>query len=182
MLEELTPLLPVHFFSLQLPCYLVQKKHLEKKHLLPSTADLTRKKQIASLYLGWHKEGLSLKIESKHPLKSLELFIDTRDQKQVGYPTRFCHHFFFDIENEEGSEITRIKVDESHELCNPALLQISSGKIFIPKEALFGYDPTQFARLGFTYRINRGEQLFSISDENFSIEKHPSFWASLTLE
>ncbi|NGX53831.1 MAG: hypothetical protein K1000chlam4_00551 [Chlamydiae bacterium] len=63
-------------------------------------------------------------------------------------------------------------------------LQKYTLQLFIPAVALHGYDPSQFDRLGFTYRINRYDdtpQHFSASSEDFSIEQYPSTWASLKL-
>ncbi|MCH9609342.1 MAG: hypothetical protein S4CHLAM45_04830 [Chlamydiales bacterium] len=180
MLDELVPLTPVHFFAISHPCYSVKRRKLEKIHLLPSLFELNRKRAKSEVSIGWHKEGIAIKVEGN--VQEMELFFDTRDQKKTSYPTRFCHHFYFNLEEEEGSEVTRFRTDDAHELCNPELLQITAEGCWIPKECLFGYEPSQFNRLGFTYRLNGGEQIFSISDEDFSIEKHPAFWASLILE
>ncbi len=79
-----------------------------------------------------------------------------------------------------------------HEWCDPKELQLNAnlGKsdyhldIFIPAHCLHGYDPDQFDRLGFTYRINRpGEepQHFAVCSRDYQIEQQPSLWASLRL-
>ncbi len=198
MLENLVPVEPVHFFALQLPCLQTTKKSLEKQHRLPALEQLYGEKFFATVSLGWHKEGIAICVKSPS-LKtshfpdiqagdSVELFFDTRDVKTTGYPTRFCHHFFF-LPDGQAGEITRVRTDDAHPLCDPELLKAKcDGKemtIWIPKEALFGYEPAQFKRVGFTYRINRTDkfpQYFTISDEDFAIEKHPAFWASMELK
>jgi hypothetical protein len=57
-------------------------------------------------------------------------------------------------------------------------------KIFIPSQALYGYDVKQFDRLGFTYRINRTggkPQHFSVNSQDYQIEQQPSLWSSISL-
>jgi len=83
-------------------------------------------------------------------------------------------------------------LDDSHPLCNSSDLKISckvhkqSYEIcfFIQESALHGYDPSQFSRIGFAYRINRFKgkpQHFPISSERFELLDHPSLWASCPL-
>lgn len=186
MIENIVPLIPVHFFAVKLPCYGVKRRQLEKVHLLPKLTELTKQKPIANVFMGWHSNGIALDVVAKRSLEKIELFFDTRDRKTMGYPTRFCHHFFIDVPNLEVSEITRFRTDDAHELCDPAMIHVKGDEkkisVWFPKEVLFGYEPAQFKRLGFTYRINGGEQNFSVLDADFTIEKHPSLWSTLTLE
>jgi hypothetical protein len=121
--------------------------------------------------------------------------IDTRDIKTSGYNTRFCHHFFFlpeAVDERTCGEITHFRTEDRHPLCNAEKLQITTKKgslhyqmeIFLPKEVLHGYDPSQVDRLGFTYRFNRKNddpQLFCCSSFEFTIEEQPSLWSSLKL-
>ena len=93
-------------------------------------------------------------------------------------------------ESVQAGEATRFRTEDAHELCDSSTLEIQKTKkgkfeIFIPAACLHGYDPTQFSRLGFSYRINRmgqGGQVFSANDEDFKIEQQPSLWASLELK
>lgn len=206
MLEDIVPIAPVHFFALQFDCHYF--KGFEKNvRFLPDLHFLNTQDSFAELAMAWSEKGLYFYLNVKRPLlkvnfpdlqhgDSLELFIDTRDVKTSGYNTRFCHHFYFLPEAvEEGiqaGEITRFRNDDAHELCDPRQLIVAatskrtqySMNIFIPAECLNGFDPAQFNRLGFTYRINRfdGEpQCFSVNSRDFSIEQQPSTWASLKL-
>jgi hypothetical protein len=57
-------------------------------------------------------------------------------------------------------------------------------EIFIPAHCLTGYDPGEFARLGFTYRINRSHgtpQHFSMVTDDYQIDQNPSGWGTLRL-
>ena len=136
--------------------------------------------------MGWHKDGIAVEVITERSLELIELFFDTRDRKTIGFPTRFCHHFLIKIETLDGCEVTRFRTDDAHELCEPSLIDVAgtSSKVtlWFPKEILFGYEPAQFKRLGFTYRINGGEQNFTVLDADFAIEKHPSLWSTLNLE
>ena len=89
-------------------------------------------------------------------------------------------------------ELTRFRTEDAHVLCDPMALKVqakSKGStqvvnLFIPLQCLHGYDPEQFARLGFSYRINRAEgfpQHFSVTTEDYQIEEQPSLWSSLRL-
>lgn len=200
---------PIHYFALSFPCVKLAKE--EKiaswnRHTLPSTAELTGEDSFAKVAMGWSLEGVALQIavdassfESFYPDietgDSVELFFDTRDLKTAGFNTRFCHHFFF-LPQKEGShtkgEITHFRTEDSHPLADPSLLDCTVTRkkqgyhmaIFIKSEALFGFDPRQFSRLGFTYRINRyGEssQHFSVTSQTYRIDQYPSLWASLSL-
>lgn len=210
MLEEIVPLDPISFFAFQMDCHAVINGKLEKSHLLPALAALSGSYSFAELFLGWDKNGLYCKAKIEGAFEqpnlsnllssdSIELFFDTRDIKTSGFTTRFCHHFFFlpvAVEHQgewlQAAEITRFRTEDRHELCDPSLLQVETIQnrketlvnIFIPSATLHGYDPLQFHRLGFTYRINRKNGLrqnFSANSDNFSIESQPSLWSSLNL-
>jgi hypothetical protein len=178
----------------------------ESAYRFPSTAELCSERSFADVAMGWNEEGLELYICVNRPFRrafypqvdrgdSIELFIDTRDIKTSGFNTKFCHHFFFLAEGVEGhftGEITRFRTEDTHPLCDPNDLKVKSLcqsgayvlNIFIPSHCLHGYDPEQFNRLGFSYRINQAEgfpQHFSVVTDDFPIEQQPSLWGSLTL-
>ena len=57
-------------------------------------------------------------------------------------------------------------------------------QIFIPSQCLYGYDPDQFDRMGFSYRLNRyrgDPQHFSAVTDEYQIEQQPSLWSSVQL-
>ena len=210
MFDEIVPLEPVHFFAFQFDCHYLKGKSFEKKHLLPDLSSFHDGRPFAQVSMGWNANGIYLQLNIHEKFDqpdfpnfsssdSIELFFDTRDVKTTGYATRYCHHFYFlpdPLENDDtpiqAGEITRFRSDSVHELCDASLLRIESHyekknrvlTIFIPSECLYGYDPTEFDRLGFTYRINRingSKQFFAASDVDFAIESQPSLWASLKL-
>lgn len=209
--EGFLPFTPAAFFQLEWDCPYVPADSAEsslksKAYLLPDTGILCREKELHSLSMGWNREGLHFLLESSTPFHdvfypdiargdSLELFIDTRDVKSGGFLTKFSHHFFFlpqEVEGIRAGEMTRFRGEDSHELCDSKELQVQSDlhkkgyriKIFIPSHCLYGYDPEQFDRIGFTYRLNRwGSSAvhFSNVSEEFAIEQQPALWSSVRL-
>ncbi len=207
--EKSFSLNPVHFFAISCDCLRLVKKDQEppfRTHSLPSTSKLTQDYPFAKMAMGWHEDGLAFSIMVDQPFirshlpdvtrgDSIELFIDTRDLKSAGFNTRFCHHFFFlpePIEGEQKGEITHFRTEDSHPLCDPQLLECKTQlgkkdykiKIFIPSQCLYGYDPKQFDRIGFTYRINRTSghpQHFSVVSQEYQVDQQPSLWASIKL-
>lgn len=200
---------PLEFFGLACDCRYLSKKDQTASfstHSLPDTTRLSHEYGFAKVAMGWHEEGLSWQIQVDQSFTratypdvlrgdSVELFIDTRDLKSAGFNTRFCHHFFFLPQIVDGhvcGEITHFRTEDNHPLCDSQALQVQTQlgrdsykmKIFIPTQCLYGYDPRQFDRLGFTYRINRigGQpQHFSVVSQDFQVDQQPSLWGSIRL-
>ena len=206
MFDGLLSVSALNFFSLNLKCYHLKKEKCQKKHLLINTAKFFLEEKFTDVSLGWNEKGLtfhfdvdSLFIESDYPnfrnKDSIELFIDTKDNKNSNIVTKYCHYFVLfpkKIDGYYAKEITKFRADDMHDICDSEDLDvkvnISKKKyeidLFIPQNCLFGFDVTNFKRLGFTYRINRknlNPQHFSCSSFEYSIESHPNLWASLQL-
>lgn len=171
----------------------------EKKYLLPDSSEFLGEKRWHKAYAAWNERGLFFLFEVDAPFEdeqkdSIELFIDTRDFKAKGVLSRFCHHFWFSFGDEKpfGEERTRFRGEEVHPLADPLDFQFTKEKkkggyvlsIEIPASSLYGYDPSQFLRLGFCYRIQSKEKSsahFFVSSLEYSIEQHPATWGSLQL-
>lgn len=210
MEERFVPLAPVNYFQMGADCFKLEKPLSYKSmraNMLPNTSALCAEEHFADVAMGWTTEGIEVFVHVKEAFNqayypdvakgdSVELFFDTRDVKTSGYNTRFCHHFFFLPEAVEGhmaGEITRFRTEDVHDLCNPNELIVkcdlkSSGydmHIVIPSQCLYGYDPDQFDRMGFTYRINRAagsSQHFSVTSEDYQLEQQPSLWSSIRMK
>lgn len=207
--DDFFSLSPVNFFQIGIDCHHTPAGTPLKgeKYRLPDTSALCGEETFAIVSMGWSKEGIEALVNVDRPIgqcsfpdvtqgDSVELCFDTRDVKTSGFNTRFCHHFYFlpeAVEGNQAGEITRFRTEDTHELCDSKELKVitqSSSKkysmrIFIPSQCLHGYDPDQFDRLGFTYRINRfgGEpQHFSVVSSEYQIEQQPSLWSSVKLK
>ncbi len=196
---ELPPLAPAQFcaFSWQCP-YLKGSLCPKGDYCLPSTGDWLHEELFATLYMGWNELGLSVFVSARGRTgaDSVELFFDTRDAKTKIYASKFCHQFLFTPDEQNGThgrEITRFRGDDIHRLADPHDLSVAVESddtsytltVHIPAASLHGYDPHQFPRLGFTYRISRAgapAQHFSASSEEFAIDQYPSLWATIHLE
>lgn len=211
-MENFVPITPINFFQISADCHRVETGFPKlsgsrlRKYQLPDMSQLCHEFSFAEIAMGWNQEGIEIQASVSQPYRqarfpdvsrgdSLELFFDTRDVKTSGFNTRFCHHFYFLPEAVEGhmaGEITRFRTEDTHELCDPAELKLkpqlkSDGyvlHIFIPSHCLFGYDPEQFDRLGFAYRVNRADgppQHFCVVSDDYQIEQQPSLWSSIRL-
>lgn len=179
---------------------------MNSSYELPSMHQVLGEPPFAKVKMGWSEEGLAWDFDIRaHPLLALasdrlhsdciELFIDTKNLK-ISSPTLFCHHFVFYLkpcsDAPIAQEITRFKGEVTRQLCDPQNLHLELKKnekgvvarIFIPKDCLYGYDPHQTKKLGFTYQINRSQsspQHFAVSSHNYSVEGQPSLWATIEL-
>lgn len=199
MLNEIVPFHPLDFFELKLKASHFDGKFL-KSHLLPQL----QPKSIAAVSLGWNLSGLHVRVDSKFPFSdstfpdfskgdAIELMVDCRDSKQGRTLSRYCHHFVcfavpIEMEGKRcfGAEITRFRGEERRSLCSPEKIEVQTQDqkqiaIFLPKEILHGYEPTQFSRLGFSYTLHTSTgltQTISTSYEDFTIDQQPCFWPS----
>lgn len=196
--EEMPALSPVQFFKLSWDCpYLKGSLKSSSDFRLPSVEDFCAEESFANLYMGWNEQKIALiaDVRDRTEEDSVEIFFDTRDLKNRSQVSKFCHHFIFTpdrVDGLHGREATRFYNDDLHRLCDPEDLKISVDssansytlKIEIPAHCLYGYDPAQFSRIGFTYRINRARapsQHFAATSEEYTIEQQPSLWATLKL-
>lgn len=209
MLEQLPPLFPETFFVPSTKGYKAEtspKGRAKKKYLLPDTSLLLGEERFADVYFFWNEQGIGIECESHIPFTDshyprfqegdcLEIWVDTRDLKEAGTVHRFCHHFLFlpvEVQGVRALEITQFRGEERHPLADPNLLSVESVfekkgyRLFvqIPKEALYGYDPLSFPRLGFAFRLRRAKQSpqhFTLSSHACAIERFPSLWSTISL-
>lgn len=209
--ENFIPISPLPFFQVHVDCLHVD---LEKgaqivkrqEYALPSMEKITGEVPFAKLHMGWNQEGLYFFCDVTEPFQdvfypdiargdSLEIFINTRNIKQGGFITKFCHHFFFfpkEVDGRKCGEVTHFRTEDAHELADSKQIHLKSEiqkkgyhlNIFIPSQIIHGYDPDQFNRLGFTYRVNRcnkpSQHFTSLSGE-FKLEQQLSEWGSINL-
>ena len=170
---------------------------LTEAHLLPALGASWIQFSPFKVYAAWHHSGLTFDLSlSNRDLCSslvLDVFVDTRDVKSSGYNSRFCHYFKFDLKEDSkaGLECTHFRSEDKHELSSPENLKVfykKSGqktryKCIVAADALHGFDPLEGQRIGFTYRVTIGEEIYDYfsSSKDFNIEEQPSQWGSMRL-
>ena len=204
-MEKIVRVSGFNFFLFQLSIKNFEDKILDnKKYLIPDFSEYTPSENPLHLYAAYKDKGLYFRFSFDFPFTvcnqtdfrkgdSIEVFIDTRDNKEVQSITKFCHHFIFFPDTQTGKEITRFRLEDRHDFCDEKALEIKSffsnnsfsADLFIPSYCLTGYDPDQYSRVGFCYRVNRmGKEplFFNVLPEEYSLEQNPSLWGSLILE
>ncbi len=201
--HDVPPLAPIHFFRLSAD--IKQGKKASSK-LLPDTSDLLGENSFADVGMTWETDGFYVHLHAHKKFEeaiypkftegdAFELFLDTRDMKEAGFPTRFCHHFLIlpqEVQGIRALELTRFRTEDSHPLCDSNKIEISfhAGSrdyflnLYFPAEILHGYDPHSFDRLGVSYTVHRYKnepQNFSVSSNYVNIAQNPSLWASCKL-
>lgn len=208
LFEEIPALVPLSFFAVgadllyaeQLP----ESGAKRKKFELPDTTSFRDQEKFALFYMSWHESGINLSVEVERPLvesvypkfaagDALELFFDTRDLKNAGFMTRFCHHFLIlpeAVQGVQAVELTRFRTDDSHPHCDGADIKVLVNErpsrytmdIFIPASCLHGYAPLEIGKLGFAYKVHRYKgkvQDFAPATAHYLVEQQPALWSSL---
>ena len=184
---------------------------LDESHRLLGLAELEGRPAPADVRAAWNETGLAFSVRvagkkqkpwcrASRPEDSdgLQLWVDTRDVHNIHRATRFCHWFAFQPQaagrgtGKPTAEILPIHRARDHP--NPVAstkLKVRSEKrvdgylleVFIPAEALTGFDPAEHPRLGFTYAVldrELGEQTLGPGSP-MPYQEDPSLWATLEL-
>ncbi len=217
-----TPLLPQAFwFRVSIPCQRVdglprtvprgKLLDLPESCALPDLAQLEGGRSWAEVRIAWNPAGLAVAIEATGKLGPIhfeegptlsngaQIWIDTRDTRNIHRASRFCHRFTaklapggartaLDVELAQ-RPIARAVADApmcAIETLTTRAERLSDGwrlEIFIPSEALHGFDPETNRRLGFAYQVSdpdREDQFLAVGRE-FPIGEDPSLWSTLEL-
>lgn len=211
-------LLPTRFlFRFAVPCSYdgglgkAAPRELAPEHRLPALGELEGQPPFADVRAAWSEAGLALSVRvegKKHPLwcretrledsDGLQLWIDTRDTRNIHRASRFCHRFVFlpagAGRKDEEPLADQLLVDRARENANPVrpgLLRVACERrvggyvmsLFIPAAALTGFNPVDHPKLGFTYFLfdrELGQQHFSVGSE-FPYPSDPGLWGTLEL-
>lgn len=188
-----------------------QPAELPSAYRMPALCELEGQNPFADVRAAWSEAGLafSVRVEGKrHPCwcresrledsDGVQMWIDTRDTRNIHRASRFCHRFIFlpagGGRNLNDPVADQLLVDRARENANPVRpgqLRVTSEKrvdgyvlsAFIPATALTGYNPADHPKLGFTYFIfdrELGPQYFSLGSE-FPFASDPSLWGTLEL-
>jgi hypothetical protein len=215
-----TPLLPQSFwFRLAVACRRVDglpragsKRLLDLPETcrLPQTALLDGKPPWAEVRVAWNPEGLGVAVEAEGKLDALaddrpeglyglQIWVDTRDTRDVSRATRFCHRFEARLVKGAGKSGLGVKVQPraiaravaDAPLCRPDDIparaeRIKGGwrlELFLPAKAFNGFDPETNRRLGFAYQVSdpgRADEFLGVGRE-FPVGENPSLWSTLEL-
>jgi len=155
-------------------------------------------KETASLSKGREKPARQAANPPAQPVCTVDLWLDTRDTRDVSRPTRFCHRFLAVIEAQrKGLQLAYVK---QMPLMN-AVGYSAQGKpetrharlhspddelrleLFLEAGGLTGFDPDTNRRLGFSYRVQTPR--WSVHQlglgQEFTTIDNPSLWPVLAL-
>ncbi len=185
---------------------------LPRTCLVPDLEALEGREPWARVRIGWNPEGLGIAIEAdglglnaKSPNRpegfaTVSVWIDTRDTRNVARATRHCHGFHARLTlsrdrkaldaDVEQRRIPRATADAP--IADPSLLRhraelLKKGwrlELFLPADALNGYDPDVNRRLGFAYQISdaeRDDQFLGVG-RDFPVADNPGLWSTLELK
>lgn len=215
-----TTLIPQSFwFRLAIPCPRVdglprpkgtRLLDLPPACRLPETGRLDGQEPWAQVRVGWNPGGLAVEVTVDGALDpkavadvpdgayGFNVWVDTRDTRDVGRATRFCHRFEARVVQLEGGSldveaqprpIARAVADAP--LCRPELLlarlertrKTWRTELFLPAASLNGFDPETNRRLGFNYQVvdpARPAQFLGVG-RDFPVGENPGLWSTLEL-
>jgi len=208
---------PRLLFHFSMPCrygdplWTTKGAALGEEHVIASFSQLEQPGASPEMRVGWSRLGLAFRLEvrgkrqapwcrAERPEDSdgLQLWLDTRDVKNVHRAGRFCHRLFF-LPAGAGRGFTRpvagvlpipraraphgpIHENQLKVLCSDR----SDGYVldaFIAADALTGFDPDEHTRLGFTYAVmdrELGEHTLGVGGP-MPYQQDPSLWTTLEL-
>lgn len=178
---------------------------------IPRLSELEEKKTFADLRVAWNGQGVAFQVKVSGKSQpawcratrvedsdGVQVWIDTRDTQTIHRASRYCHRFAF-LPGGGGTDrkepVARLlpinRAKEEPKAVAPKLLRVHSElhkdgyslAAFVPAAALTGYDPDEYARLGFTYAVidrELGWQTFSVGTE-YPFTEDPSLWGTLEL-
>ena len=178
---------------------------------LPELASLDGRTQWASVRVGCERQGDRNRDPGRRPganakspdrpegFATVNLWIDTRDTRNVSRATRFCHRFVtrLRLERDRKTLVADVEQRPIARATGDAPLASSdlfvarselekagwSLELFLPARTLHGFDPETNRRLGFAYQIadhEREDQFLGVGRE-FPLGENPSLWSTLEL-
>jgi hypothetical protein len=180
---------------------------------LPATAPLDGLAAWADVRAAWNPGGLAIAVEATTRVGApaaedmpagtigIQVWVDTRDTRSINRASRFCHRFtaYLQVKRPRrtlGVELMQRPISRAMAdapTCRRELLQaraewLRAGwriELFLPAEAMHGFDPDVNRRLGFAYQVSdfdpeRQDQFLGVGRE-FPVGENPSLWSTLEL-
>jgi hypothetical protein len=184
---------------------------LPESSALPDLRQLDGGASWAQIRVGWNPGGLGIAVLADgvaseqlnrgrpEGFATAQFWVDTRDTRTVSRATRFCHRFVAELQPAKAKG--QLDVKAAHRpiarataeppSCPPSLISARAElsrtgwmlELFLPAQALNGFDHETNRRLGFAYQIAdyvRDDQFFTAGRE-FPVGENPSLWATLEL-
>ncbi|MFO0879293.1 MAG: hypothetical protein U0840_18260 [Gemmataceae bacterium] len=185
--------------------------HLPATCRLDNQADMDGRRNFADIRLAWNEGGLAIEVEVRgkeqlptgdatRPQSSdgITLWVDTRDSRTSHRASRFCHQFHaLPVGGGPERDEAMIVQAKIHRATQDAPLTPAEGllfrcqrkaagyrlALFLPAEALAGFDPEQNPRMGFFYLVRDaelGEQSLGAATD-LPVAEDPTLWSVLEL-
>jgi hypothetical protein len=178
---------------------------------LPDFGGLEGRTSWAEVRLAWNPRGLGIAVRAQglsdlqlapdrpEGFADVQLWVDTRDTRDISRASRFCHRFTASLRLRMPGRkldvevvprlISRAVADAP--MSRPGLIasraELARGgwslEVFLPAQALNGFDPETNRRLGFAYQVSdhaREDQFLGLG-RDFPIGENPSLWSTLDL-
>jgi hypothetical protein len=184
---------------------------LPEVHALPDFRDLEGQSGWAEVRVGWNAGGLGIMIlangiadqqlvrDRPEGFAVVNVWVDTRDTRDVSRATKFCHRFTARLEVTGSRRQLNVAVTQrpiaralaDAPICRPQIIEARTElnrsawalELFLPAQALNGFDPDTNRRLGFAYQIAdqvHDDQFLGVGRE-FPLGENPSLWGTLEL-
>ena len=192
------------------PVWTELEESWDEAYLLPNLSALEENEPPVDVYAAWNEAGLAFRFHIREKKQEpwcrptriedsdgVQLWIDTRDVRNVHRAGRFCHRFVF--LPSDGTEANKpivewLSIHRAKEQPTPIPveeLKVASEitadgyllQVFLPAHVLTGFDPEDHRVLGLNYAV-RDRELggHTLSPgPPFPFEHDPSLWVGLEL-
>lgn len=219
------PLIPQAFwFRMAAPCRRLEEiprapgkgrlLELPESCTLPTLVPLDGREPWAEVRAAWNPSGLGVSValsgkpgplvhDPNQPDRSdgVQIWIDTRDTRDVHRASRFCHRFAATLHpgRGDGIRVDVLQRNIARALGEPPRARLDAVmtrgearsrprgwlvELFFKAEALHGFDPETNRRLGFLVQVtdpDRGDQFTGGLGREFPVGEDPSLWSTLEL-
>ncbi len=185
---------------------------LPESCLVVPTVELEGREPWSAVRVAWNPGGLAIQVDVTGKRAKIhhdpyladasdgvQLWIDTRDTRDVHRATRFCHRFSAVLVPDGAKKAVGVQFAQKpiHRaladapLADPTSIRARAEatkdgwrlELFLAAEALNGFDPDTNRRLGLAYQVtdpDRGDEFLTVG-RDFPIGEDPSLWATLEL-
>lgn len=185
---------------------------LTDKYVLPNLRDVEGTVPNAVVKACWTDAGFGVSVSvtgKQHPAvgektsavesDGLQVWIDTRDTKNIHRASRFCHHFCLlpfangkKLDKPIGIQIPISRAREETAMAKSSDIRMKSAttsngyelEAWFPADVLHGYEPAANPRLGFYFMVRDselGDWPMTVGDE-FPYAQDPSLWPTVELK